>query len=78
MLKKQPKKFEELLVQWRSELNLSQVALAEQLGVSAVTVSHWESGKFKARRRKTYEVMVWAYENGLIAESPKADEEDYR
>ena len=76
MLKKKPKVFEKLLVQWRSELNITQSQLAEELGVSAVTISHWESGRFKARRKKEYEVLVWAYEKGLIAISPREGEDE--
>jgi len=72
---KLPVEFEKLLVQWRSDLKMTQKQLAEELRVSQKTVCMWESGKFKASRLKEFQVLEWAFEKGLVDKSPRWEED---
>lgn len=73
-----PQRFEELLVGWRSQLKMTQKELAQELGVTPTTVSHWECGKFRGTKVMEHAVLEWAHEKGLIDRLPKSSwkEED--
>ena len=52
--------YAELIKQYREKMFLSQRDLAEQLGISYVTVNRWETGKFDPTikmKKKLYEMF---------------------
>ena len=58
--------YAELLKQYREKMFLSQRDLADELGVSYVTINRWETGKFDPTikmKKKLYALFV---EKGLI------------
>lgn len=57
--------FSDKLKKIRNELNLSQTALAKELGVSYATLNRWENGKFEPNYRaiKKFEEFCDKLEN---------------
>ena len=55
--------YAELLKQYREKMFLSQRDLADELGVSYVTINRWETGKFDPTikmKKKLYDLFVKA------------------
>lgn len=60
--------YAELLKQYREKMFLSQRDLADELGVSYVTINRWETGKFDPTlkmKKKLYQLFI---KEGLIKE----------
>lgn len=62
------KKTAQLVSRLRSQLNLSQEALAARLGTAYATVNRWEQGKSKPQRAQREALLALAEEAGLNAD----------
>ena len=60
--------YAELIKQYREKMFLSQRDLADELGVSYVTINRWETGKFDPTlkmKKKLYQLFI---KKGLVKE----------
>lgn len=60
--------YAELLKQYREKMFLSQRDLADELGVSYVTINRWETGKFDPTIKMKKKLYALFAEKGLIKE----------
>ena len=57
--------FNEKIYLTRMQLNMSQEAIAKELGVSFATVNRWENGKSKPNKLKEYAFEQFCKKNNL-------------
>ncbi|MCM1259822.1 MAG: helix-turn-helix domain-containing protein [Prevotella sp.] len=56
------------IINLRIKLNLSQMALAELLGVSFTSVNRWENGKYAPTKLAKKKIELLCQENGIQME----------
>ena len=56
----------------RELLNLSQEQFAQKIGVDAITVARWETGKICANENNVEEIYTYAYANNIFINEIKA------
>lgn len=59
------------IIRLRAILNLSQVALAELLGVSFTLVNRWENGKYESTRLVKEKIRLICEQNNIQMEVAK-------
>lgn len=57
--------FKEKIYQARMQLNMSQEAMAKELGISFATVNRWENGKVKPNKLKGYAFEQFCKKNDI-------------
>ncbi len=61
-------KINEVVKMIRLKTNLSQMAFAEQIGVSFSTINRWENGKASPNRLAIRAIKAFAYERNISEE----------
>lgn len=56
----------------RELLNLSQKQFAEKIGVDAITVARWETGKMDANENNIEKIYTFAFNNNIFINEIKA------
>ncbi len=61
--------YADAIIRLRVKLNLSQMALAELLGVSFTSVNRWENGKYAPTKLVKKKIEILCKENEIILEN---------
>lgn len=67
-------KFGERVLQARSKLSLSQIDLAQELGVTNVTISRWENEKSHPTKRQLATFLLFCKKHRLVFDEETIDD----